>query len=114
VYGFKTTRLAGESPKVERLRCESTFVFYKTEFNTKSPEVVKEHTRTFLRHLVLAEIIDDYQVAILFSDNAFEYKSGKTIADLKDEHAFGADKTIIKMFKVKFFKVYLYLLNTNL
>jgi hypothetical protein len=113
VYGFRTTRLAGESPKVERLRCESTLVLYKTEFNTKSPEVVKEHTRTFLRQLVLAEIIDDYRVAILFSDNASEYKSGKTIAYLKDEHAFGADKTIIKIFKVKF-KVYLYLSNKNL
>ena len=52
-------------------------------------------------------------MTILFSNNASKYKSGKTIADLKDEHAFGADKTIIKIFKVKF-KVYLYLLNKNL
>jgi hypothetical protein len=98
LYRFKTTKLAGESPKVERLKWESNFVFYKREFNTKSPEVVNEHTRLFLRHLVLAEIIDDYQVTILFSNNASKYKSGKTIADLKDEHTFGAVKTIIKKF----------------
>ena len=85
-------------------------------FVTYFADIQYEHCYTIrffsTRHLVLAEIIDDYQVAILFSNNASKYKSGKTIADLKDEHAFGAVKTIIKIFMVEF-KVYLYLLNEN-
>ena len=63
----------------------------------------KEHVRLFLRHLITRQIIDDYQVVILFSDNASEYKSAKTLGDLKDAHQFGADKKVIRLYKVNFF-----------
>ena len=67
----------------------------------------KEHVRLFLRHLITRQIIDDYQVVILFSDNASEYKSAKTLSDLKDEHQFGADKKIIRLYNGNYIFLFL-------
>ena len=41
VYAYKTTRSGSENEICKRIRCESTFNFYKTEENKKSPEAVK-------------------------------------------------------------------------
>ena len=56
-------------------------------------------------HLVIRNIIDDFNMVILFSDNASEYKSAKTLADLTDEHQFGTNKKIIRLYNVNLVKL---------
>ena len=41
VYAYKTTNSDAGTEICKRIRCESTFNFYKTEENKKSPEAVK-------------------------------------------------------------------------
>ena len=67
--------------------------------------IKQEHVQIFLWHLVTGNIIDDFNTVILFSDNASEYKFLKTLADLNNEHQFGTNKKIIRLYKVNLVKL---------
>ncbi|CAG5112726.1 Oidioi.mRNA.OKI2018_I69.chr2.g6907.t1.cds [Oikopleura dioica] len=97
-WGFKMT----ESGERERVRLDSGLLMEKNKERkfVKSPAVIKTHLLKVLNHIKATQLmtINEDTVGVLLSDNAVEYKSRFSLADIADTDNWGIQ--MMKAFKI--------------